>query len=130
VTVPDGDPAAADTPQSGADIADGTEPDYRFTLANERTLLAYLRTALALDAAGLAAVQFLTSVGSGWLRVTVGVLLTVAGTLAAIGGYQRWRSVQGAMRRGQPLPRADLTLLLAGVVALISVIAVVAVIIR
>ena len=31
------------------------EPDYRFTLANERTYLAYLRTSLACYAGGLSA---------------------------------------------------------------------------
>ena len=32
---------------------EGEEPDYRFTLANERTFLAWLRTALALIAGGV-----------------------------------------------------------------------------
>jgi putative membrane protein len=32
---------------------EGTEPDYRFTLANERTFLAWIRTALALLAGGV-----------------------------------------------------------------------------
>ena len=31
---------------------DGEEPDYRFTLANERTFLAWVRTALGLLAGG------------------------------------------------------------------------------
>jgi putative membrane protein len=109
---------------------DGSEPDYRFTLANERTLLAYLRTALALDAAGLAAVQFLTDIGSHWGRALLGVLLAGAGTVAATGGYLRWRAIQHAMRRNAPLPRANLPLLLAVVVALISGVALIGVLIR
>jgi putative membrane protein len=39
------------------------EPDYRFTLANERTFLAWQRTALGLLAAAVAAVQLLPEVG-------------------------------------------------------------------
>jgi putative membrane protein len=109
---------------------DGSEADYRFTLANERTLLAYLRTALALDAAGLAAVQFLTDIGSHWGRALLGLLLAAAGTVAATGGYLRWRAIQQAMRSDAPLPQAKLPLLLAAVVALISVGALIGVLIR
>jgi hypothetical protein len=36
-----------------------TEPDYRFTYANERTFLAWVRTSVALIGVGVAAVQFL-----------------------------------------------------------------------
>lgn len=51
----------------------GTEPDYRFTLANERTFLAWIRTALALIAGGVAVAQLLPrfrcrGVGTGWRR--------------------------------------------------------------
>ena len=35
----------------------GHEPDYRFTLANERTFLAWIRTSLGLMAVGLAVAQ-------------------------------------------------------------------------
>ncbi len=40
------------------DTAPDLEPDYRFTLANERTFLAWQRTALGLLAAAVAVVQF------------------------------------------------------------------------
>jgi putative membrane protein len=109
------------------DGSDEAEPDYRFTLANERTLLAYLRTALGLDAAGLAAVQFLTDIGSHWVRVVAGLLLVTAGTVASAGGYLRWRAVQRAMRRSEPLPPAVLPMVLAGIVAITSLIGAVAV---
>jgi putative membrane protein len=109
---------------------DEHEPDYRFTLANERTLLAYLRTALALDAAGLAAVQFLTSVGPHWGRALAGVLLAAAGTVASAGGYLRFRENQTAMRRGQPLPAGSLQAALAAIVAITSVVAAIAVVLR
>lgn len=106
------------------------EPDYRFTLANERTLLAYLRTALALDAAGLAAVQFLTDIGSHLFRTVIGVLLALTGSAAAGGGYLRWRSVQRAMVQARPLPSASIALLVAGVVAVASIVSAVVLIFR
>lgn len=112
---------------SSPEASDEVEPDYRFTLANERTLLAYLRTALGLDAAGLAAVQFLTDIGSHWVRVLAGLLLVAAGAVASAGGYLRWRAIQRAMRRSEPLPAAVLPVVLAGIVAITSLVAAVAV---
>lgn len=103
----------------------GGEPDYRFSLANERTFLAYVRTAFALDAGGLALVQFLDAVGSDPLRKTAGLVLIALGLVVALAGYWRWRGNQIAMRRGEPLPQSPLAAVLAGVVALVSVLAMV-----
>ncbi len=103
---------------------DGTEPDYRFTLANERTFLAYLRTALALDAGGLAVVQFLTGLATPQARRATGAFLAVSGLVAAVAGYRRWRANQRAMRLGRPLPPSSVPLTLAVVVALASAIAI------
>ena len=50
---------AAWRPGGGADPGEGREPDPRFTFANERTFLAWSRTALALVVAGLGIVQLL-----------------------------------------------------------------------
>ena len=77
-----------------------TEPDYRFTLANERTLLAYERTAIALVAAAGAVAHFL----DGWQAVVLAALLLVAGAAASIGGYLRFRAVDRAIRHHAPLP--------------------------
>lgn len=108
--------------RAGFDEA-GEEPDYRFSLANERTFLAYVRTAFALDAGGLALVQFLDAVGSGPLRKTAGLILIALGLVVALAGYWRWRVNQIAMRRGEPLPKSPLGAVLAGVVAVVSVLA-------
>ena len=55
---------------------DGTEPDPRFTFANERTFLAWSRTALALVVAGLGVVQLLPPFpGVPWGRHVLGVPL-------------------------------------------------------
>ena len=119
----------ADSVRGGADgdSADGDradeerEPDPRFTLANERTFLAWYRTALALVAAGLVIVQLLPpfpGVPAG--RHVLGVPLIVAGAAVAVTAYVEMTRNQAAMRRGRPLPRSVLPRLLAGVIAVVA----------
>ncbi|GLY71584.1 YidH family protein [Amycolatopsis taiwanensis] len=83
---------------------EGQEPDYRFTLANERTFLAWLRTALALIAGAVALAQLVPSFSVGGLRTGLAVLLAVTGTVLAAFSYRRWAQVQRAMRHQRPLP--------------------------
>ncbi|HKS43871.1 MAG TPA: DUF202 domain-containing protein [Amycolatopsis sp.] len=83
---------------------EGEEPDYRFTLANERTFLAWLRTALALLAGAVALTQLVPPFTVEGLRTGLAVLLAVVGTLLAAFAYCRWARVQHAMRQGRPLP--------------------------
>lgn len=95
------------------------EPDYRFTLANERTFLAWIRTALGLLAAGVAVRQVVPpfAVPGATVLLAVGCV-ALAGLLAA-SSYPRWRRVQLAMRAGRPLPRSRMIVALAaGVLAL------------
>jgi inner membrane protein YidH len=80
------------------------EPDYRFTLANERTFLAWIRTALALIAGGVAVVQFLPTFGIDGVRQALSVVLTAGGGVLAVLAVTRWQRVQAAMRRGADLP--------------------------
>lgn len=82
----------------------GVEPDYRYTLANERTFLAWFRTALALVAGGVAVVQLLPPLAFPGARHVLGMLLTVAGGALSLAAVLRWRRVQAAMRRGENLP--------------------------
>jgi inner membrane protein YidH len=96
----------------------GTEPDPRFTFANERTFLAWSRTALALVVAGLAIVQLLPpfpGVPAG--RHLLGVPLIVLGAVLAIAAYAEYARNQRAMRRGQPLPRSVMPWILAAAIA-------------
>lgn len=83
---------------------DEQEPDYRFTLANERTFLAWIRTALALIAGGVAIVQFVPAFGIPGVRHSLSVVLTAGGGLLALLAVRRWQRVQTAMRRGDDLP--------------------------
>jgi putative membrane protein len=105
---------------------DGEEPDYRATLANERTFLAWTRTAMALLAGSLAVLQ-LSQIGSGTLRLTLTCYLIALSVGTLLLGYHRWRSTQHRMRRGLPLSHAPhqllVTLAVLVLVGLISVIA-------
>lgn len=107
-----------------------SEPDYRYTLANERTFLAYVRTALALDGAGLAVVQFLTKVGSQRGREVVAIVLVLCGLGTVLAGFLRWRSVQAAMRSAEPLPSSWIPLALTAIIAVGSLVAAIALALR
>ena len=81
------------------------EPDYRFTLANERTFLAWIRTALALIAGGVAVVQLVPAFGIPGLRHgSRACPRPRAAALLAVLAVRRWQHVQAAMRRGADLP--------------------------
>jgi putative membrane protein len=89
-----------------------SEIDPRFTMANERTFLAWNRTALALVAGGLAVEQFLDA--SRAARLLIAIPLILMGALLAGVSYGHWRGNQAAMERGEPLPPSRMP----GVVAL------------
>jgi putative membrane protein len=100
----------------------GIEPDYRFSLANERTLLAWVRTALALDAAGLGVVRFAPPLGLPGAREAVGLVLIVLGVVTAWTGYRRWTGVNRAIRTGAPLPTSPVPLVLTAGLAILSLV--------
>jgi putative membrane protein len=111
-----------DTPPAGP-AGEGTEPDPRYTFANERTFLAWSRTALALVVAGLGVVQLLPPFpGVPWGRHVLGVPLIVFGGVVAVTAYLEWVRNQRAMRLRQPLPQSVMPKLLAVVVAAMGVI--------
>ncbi|WP_232070796.1 YidH family protein [Mycobacterium lacus] len=91
--------------EPGANTATEREPDYRFTLANERTFLAWQRTALGLLAAAVALVQLVPELTVPGARRLLGVGLAVLAILTSGMGLLRWQQVDRAMRRGEPLPR-------------------------
>lgn len=91
---------------------EGTTPDYRFSLANERTFLAWIRTALALVAGGIAVDQFLTELRWG-VRTTVAIVLLAGAALCAFRAVNHWVRCERAMRRGEDLPASRFPVLLA-----------------
>ena len=106
----------------------GIEPDPRFTFANERTFLAWSRTALALVVAGLGIIQLLPPFpGVPWGRHVLGVPLIVFGAVVAVTAYSEWVKSQRAMRLGAPLPRSLMPRLLALIIFTMAVVSAVVV---
>jgi putative membrane protein len=101
----------------------GRAVDVRFALANERTLLAWVRTALALLAAG-GAVGQLTDLPA---RKTLAVLLAVGGIAAAGAGGWRYQRTAAALRRGDGPIAGIAPVALAGAVAIAGLVLVIAV---
>ncbi|MET3976403.1 DUF202 domain-containing protein [Cellulosimicrobium sp. 4261] len=112
-------PEPADTRRPRSVYGVGTEPDARFSLANERTALAWVRTGLGLVAGGVALTSFATFAGMvGLLDVVAGVAC-LAG--AGFAGYAlvSWRRNERALRLRWRLPApSGLPVLVVGVVVL------------
>ena len=100
------------------------EPDVRFTYANERTFLAWNRTALALIATGVAATQLLPKLQVEWGRRILGLPLIALGAVVAAESLRQWYANQRAMRRGDPLPRSRMPLILTIGIVVVGAIAV------
>lgn len=98
----------------------GDEPDYRFSFANERTFLAWIRTALAFLAAGIAMDSFDVSIPARTQEVLAAVLVMM-GLLCAVASSVRWARAERAMRRNEPLPAPNLTAALAATVVTVAV---------
>jgi putative membrane protein len=103
---------------------DCTEPDARFTLANERTFLAWNRTALALVVAGLAVAQLLPPfAGVPWGRSAIATPLILLGAVMSVLSYVEWKANQRALRHREPLPRSQLPRILAVTITVIALLA-------
>ena len=81
----------------------GERPDPRFSLANERTFLAWVRTSLALLAGGVA-LDAVDIDGPQGLQTAVSVALVGLGLLGAATAWLRWAATERAMRARRPLP--------------------------
>lgn len=103
----------------------GDEPDPRYTLANERTFLAWVRTALAMLAGGVA-LHALGLPKTDWIRGTLAVLLVLLGAVLTVLALVRWARVERAMRLHQPLPSFSLGYVLTAAVVIGAVLLAVA----
>jgi putative membrane protein len=99
----------------------GRDPDPRFTLANERTFLAWTRTSLSFIAAGLAVTQLLPDFATDTQRRLLGLPLIFLGAVIALTSYRRWRTSERAMRLGQPLPPSRLPHVITVVIGIVGV---------
>lgn len=105
---------------------EGDEPDPRWSLANERTLLAYDRTSLGLIVAGIAVAGSHAAADlPKWLAV-VGLPLIAIGVALAVAGRRRFVEAQRAMRNHEPLPPPRLAQMVPLAIALTGVAALVA----
>ncbi len=115
------EPTTGEATRKAAEEPAAGEPDYRFSLANERTLLAWVRTALALDAGGLAVIRFAPSLAVPGAREGVGTALVLLGAVTAGASYRRWVKADLAIRAGRPLPGSSLPRLLSASLVVLSV---------
>jgi putative membrane protein len=96
-------------------------PDYRFSLANERTLLAWLRTALALVAGGVAMTQFVPELGFPAGGPVVSVALLLGGLGTALAGHRRYLRNEAAIAADEPLPVSPAAVWITGLVAVLVI---------
>ena len=99
---------------------EGEDPDYRFTLANERTFLAWVRTSLALLAAAVALAQLVPPFHVPGARTVLSVVLAADGLAVVVLAYRRWAGNERAMRRQGSLPHSPMLLLLAVSLAVVG----------
>jgi putative membrane protein len=100
----------------------GEEPDPRFSFANERTYLAWIRTGLGIVAAGMAVAALAGYLEIGQLQIRIGsVLLVGAGVLTGIVALVRWMVQERAMRLNKPLTPSGVLPLLTVVLTVVAV---------
>ena len=98
----------------------GKQPDYRFSLANERTFLAWIRTALGILAGAVLLHQLAQALQPRWVSGALAIALAVIPSIMAAAAFFRWRQVEIAMRHDRPLPRSALIAALATAVSLVA----------
>ena len=98
-------------------MPDPAPADHRFLLANERTFLAYVRTALALQVAGFAVLEFLTQ-GYDFVRLLLGMVLILVGSALGGVGLRRYRLNDAAIRSGGELASSKVPAALAAVIVI------------
>lgn len=109
-------------------LSTGTDPDPRFSLANERTFLAWVRSALALVALGIAVATFVSTTNTEGISALLALGLIALGGLLSAFAWFRWLQVERAMRQDKGIPPTTLGIVIAFGVAILAAIAVVAVI--
>ncbi len=103
----------------------GSDPDYRFTLANERTFLAWLRTGLALLAGAVALASLVHHFGPKPMRLAITGMLLALSLAVTVGAYVRWERAERALREQRSLPVDPLPrIIIAGVVIVTAAVAV------
>lgn len=101
--------------EAGSSPGNQPDTDYRFSLANERTFLSWIRTSIALLAGGVAVARFAPDASDGRVAsaILAGLCIVLGGWLA-LGAFLHQRRVHNAMVAGRPLPGSVLVPLVTG----------------
>ncbi len=101
---------------------EGSPPDYRFSLANERTYLAWIRTALALLAGAVGIDQLTPELADPGVRIIISSFLCIFSAFVALFSYFRWTHNEIAIRTNKPLVYSDFIKLISFIMVLLSLI--------
>jgi putative membrane protein len=107
----------------------GEEPDPRFSLANERTFLAWMRTSMALLAAGVALEALDLPIAEG-VRLASALVFIVLGLLAPAQAWFGWVATERALRQSRPLPSPRLSVVMAVGTAVAGVLVLIGLLLR
>ena len=109
-------------------LSEGTDPDPRFSLANERTFLAWIRTGLGLIALGVGVATFVSTQMAKGVSILVAAGLVLLGGLICAAAWFRWLRVERAMRLGRGIPPSRLAPVVAFGMALLAVLSIIGVV--
>ncbi|MFA0088668.1 hypothetical protein BCU70_01890 [Vibrio sp. 10N.286.49.C2] len=99
---------------------EGEAPDYRFSLANERTYLAWIRTSLALLAGAIALDQLTPDLANSLVRVLLSSFLCLFSGTLALFAYRRWADNEKAMRNSSDLRYTHFLKVISGTMLLLA----------
>lgn len=115
---------------SGSSSVPAGGVDARFTLAAERTVLAWIRTALGFIAGGVAIVYVAPDLRESWLEAVLGAVMVLLGCAIAITGGLRWRRTTRVLRSGGEMPGPSSVLFVVAAIVVLSVMIVMAILIQ
>lgn len=106
-------------------LSSGTDPDPRFSLANERTFLAWIRTGLGLIALGVGVATFVSTQMASGISLLLAAGLVLLGGAVAAASWFRWLRVERSMRAGQGIPPSRMAPVLAASIAVLAALSVI-----
>ena len=104
----------------------GSEPDARFSFANERTFLAWIRTGLGFVTASVAIIALTALRPELELEARIAALvLAITGVACGVNAFLGWARNERSLRQSRPLPSSPLMPLLVLVLVVVAAITVV-----
>lgn len=109
-------------------LSDGTDPDPRFSLANERTFLAWIRTGLGLIALGVGVATFVSTQMAKGVSILLAAGLVLLGGIVSAAAWFRWLRVERSMRAGTGIPASRMAPVVAFGIAVLAVLSIIGVV--